>query len=321
MKGIWALALFVAAAALLERPALAARAGTVDEDQAELYEGPGKKYKVLEKVSKGTSIAASNFPTEGFYKVKTASGSTGWMSADALVLGPPPPDDSGNVPTAAPTDQPGMPVGAPPSFRTAKAKKRVRLRALFGGDFFSVTDVNTLLGFDGLKYGYSYGGEVHFIFTNDLALVVRVERILKSVVGVDSNTLKSFQLNLGSTPAMIGLSLTLTSEGKLSTHFAVLGGLGIQTELDAIDLSDPGPNVTSMAAHAFTGLVKLDANYALTKAISVFGEGGYRVLQTIPIEPGTPVNGSQIFQQNGAYVPVTLNLSGPVLGVGLEYTF
>jgi hypothetical protein len=63
-RPLTALALLMALATV-SRPAWAARAGVVDLQGTELREGPGLKYKILEKLAKGLPLAASNVPVEG----------------------------------------------------------------------------------------------------------------------------------------------------------------------------------------------------------------------------------------------------------------
>jgi uncharacterized protein YgiM (DUF1202 family) len=68
----------------------AARKATVDVDQTEMLRGPQKDAGVLMRLKKGQKITASNYPTEGYYKVRTSDGTLGWVKADSLVLGPMP---------------------------------------------------------------------------------------------------------------------------------------------------------------------------------------------------------------------------------------
>jgi hypothetical protein len=68
--------------------ALAARAGTVDIEGAELYQFADKNSVVLIKLHKGTRLVASNVATLGFHKVRLRSSLVGWVSEKALVLQP-----------------------------------------------------------------------------------------------------------------------------------------------------------------------------------------------------------------------------------------
>jgi uncharacterized protein YgiM (DUF1202 family) len=81
---VWALAFFSTA------PAFAARTAVVDVDQTEMLRGPQKNSEVLQTLKKGQHVTASNYPTEGYYKVRTVDGTLGWVKANTLELGPMP---------------------------------------------------------------------------------------------------------------------------------------------------------------------------------------------------------------------------------------
>jgi uncharacterized protein YgiM (DUF1202 family) len=71
-------------------PAFAARTAVVDVDQTEMYRGPQKDSQVLQYLKKGQHVTASNYPTEGYYKIRTVDGTLGWVKANTLELGPMP---------------------------------------------------------------------------------------------------------------------------------------------------------------------------------------------------------------------------------------
>jgi uncharacterized protein YgiM (DUF1202 family) len=66
--------------------ALGAQRAVVDADNVSLQQGPMKNSPSLRMLKKGTPLDVSNFPTEGFYKVRTADKEIGWVQADALDL-------------------------------------------------------------------------------------------------------------------------------------------------------------------------------------------------------------------------------------------
>lgn len=68
--------------------AFAARFATVDDDEVIVHKGPGKKFDEVSRLKRGARIHASNYPTEGYYKVRTPAGKIGWVKADSLVLDP-----------------------------------------------------------------------------------------------------------------------------------------------------------------------------------------------------------------------------------------
>ncbi len=293
--------------------AWAARPGRVDVEGAEVYEGPGSSFKVVDKLPKGTPLAVSNVATEGFFKVRTPSGAVGFMSAEVLVMNETPagapPADTGPF-----SEIPSTTVAA----REAPTRKYVRFRFLGGLNFFSVGDVNTLFNFDELKLGFHGGMEFNLLLKSDIALVVRFERIFKTVVATDSVSRKSFQLDLNSTPVTTGVELLLSKDKKFFTQFVILGGLGIQTGLTSTALNEGAPNLTGYLDHAFTAMAKINGNWTLNKTWFFFGELGYRVLKTRTMaSPGVAGAGQEAFKANNVFVPIALDLSGPFAGFGL----
>ena len=69
--------------------AWAARNAVVDVD-TDLFSIPKAKATTLERLKKSAHVTASNYPTEGFYKVRAPDGTLGWVKADTLELGPMP---------------------------------------------------------------------------------------------------------------------------------------------------------------------------------------------------------------------------------------
>jgi hypothetical protein len=309
--------------------ASAARSAVVDSDKAELREGPGEKFKVVDKLPKGTPLAASNQSIEGYFKVRTASGAIGFVSADALILEAPaaPPDESGTQDLLAPPPKaPGAPPSPPPSPFSRRervgSKKHVRVKVFGGYDFFSVNDVNTLLQATLLQFGFSAGGELSYLVTPNLAIVLRGERIFKSAIARDLKSLQGYQMDVSSLPVMLGAELTLSKTRSFSSHVTVMGGLGLSTKLQATSVDDVAPNVTTVTAQPITAVGKLDFTYFFDDVWSLFFEGGYRYLKTSQLTPADSPNGSQIFKDpnTSAFVPVALDLSGPFVGLGLAIT-
>lgn len=329
-------ALALIAAQLCAHPAHASRPATVDVENVELREGPGVAYRVIDRLPKGSPVAASNEPTENYYKIRTSAGLIGFVKADSLILQPIPSEDSPSVAQAAPPPLSGGPgTGSPvaPSdaykptvatdsgFRQKTHRKYFRVKMLGGYNLFSVGDVNALLGADVLKNGFNLGGEANFLFTPDLALVLRLERVFMTVFARDTKTNHTFQMDLSSWPLMLGLELALTSSPKFSTHFAVMGGLGLVTGLTATDLSEPSPNVTQLGTTTFAGLAKLDASYVIYKGLAGFLEIGYRYVRTPQVIPAESQAGSDVLKSKGEFVPVAIDLSGPYASLGLSFTF
>ncbi|OFZ54888.1 MAG: hypothetical protein A2428_11730 [Bdellovibrionales bacterium RIFOXYC1_FULL_54_43] len=64
--------------------AWAARETVIEHPNAELRQGPGKKFPLLAKLPAGTWVSASNYPIDGYYKIRTLMGQIGWVPADVF---------------------------------------------------------------------------------------------------------------------------------------------------------------------------------------------------------------------------------------------
>ncbi len=80
------LQLVLLAAAFGPASAIAAQWARVTVDSIEVYDGPTKSHRVQRKIKRGVVLQASNYPTEGFYKVRLQDGTLGWVSGSALLL-------------------------------------------------------------------------------------------------------------------------------------------------------------------------------------------------------------------------------------------
>lgn len=69
--------------------AYAARSAVVDVE-TDLLTVPKNTASSVTRLKKGTKVAASNYPTEGYYKVRTPEGTLGWVKGNTLILGPMP---------------------------------------------------------------------------------------------------------------------------------------------------------------------------------------------------------------------------------------
>ncbi|MGK5084049.1 SH3 domain-containing protein [Bdellovibrionota bacterium FG-1] len=345
MKG-WTFAVFasVVGLAILANSnfVFAARAATVDVENVEFYEGPGPRYKVLERLMKGTKVAASNQAIEGFFKVRNASGAVGFIAADALIFASTSSEDSSSeipfngrsdLPKIGPVEplppEPVQPAASSsPAFPWDKkvVVQHIRFKILGGYNFFSMGDLNTLFGATSvMQSGYSFGGEFNWLVTHKITLVLRGEKVFKGVLARDTSTTSSYQLDLSSYPVAVGAEFKLTHSPKFSISLAILGGLAFSTDLTSTAVSAVAPNVTDLSATAFSGLAKLEGAFLLTKNLSVFAEVGYRYLRTVQMIPSTSaaVNGSAIFKDPNTqnFVPVSLDLSGPLVSAGLALSF
>jgi len=327
------LACGVLAGALLlggSRAAWAARGATVDLADTEVFEGPGTKFKVVEKLPKGTALAASNLPIEGFFKVRTSTGLIGWVAADALVLQPPALDsaaaggvESLDAPGAAPAPMATAvvrPIRAAPTRVERGSRQLIRIRALGGGYlnyFAGVVSNYTSLGFGG--YG---GGEVAFNLTPNFAAGVRVDYVMRSFVLTDLSTPSSpqnYQIDMSALPVIAGMEYQYLTFGKFSSRVALFGGLAVLGRFQSMDLGVASSSTNeSLINHVtFTGLLKVDLNWQFSRYFSVFAEAGYRYLRTVEQTPSPSTNsGAAVLESR-----FILDHGGGVFGGGVSFSF
>ena len=102
--------------------AQAAQWARVTVDSVVVYDGPTKKHRVQRSAKRGMVMQASNYPTEGYYKVRLQDGTVGWIIGSALLLKGPaistsetvPAKQSSSVPAAAADElPPPLPDQAP----------------------------------------------------------------------------------------------------------------------------------------------------------------------------------------------------------------
>lgn len=313
----------------------ASRLATVEGEGADVYENPNITSKVLEKLPPKTEIAASNFPTEGFHKVRTPTGALGWVEVKFLVLQPLSAEVLASMPSAPATEtkSPVEPKEEPkaeskvespqePKVETqslpeppSPARSHFHLRLLGGLNFYKATGI--IANTPGIGPGYSFGGELAFMIFSRLGLIFRTEYIFQSVSLTDSNTKKNFILKLDSIPIMGGFDLILVKGPRVSIHLGTFVGTSYQTKVKATDLSGTAPpdDVAEVVTKSLAALGKIDFNWQVSKVFSLFLEGGYRILVTPSVSPPSTA-AAAILQSE-----FSVNQSGPIAGAGVGFSF
>ena len=273
----------------------------------------------------------SNFPTQGFYKVRTASGQIGWVETGSVgseLLPAAPSSPEFDLP-APPAETPSATTTTVVPYEDTKSSEKPRVSVdepkeppttprdpwefkLFGGILkVSLSDVNNQLGatlFNVMPY---YGGQAGYPLNSDLYVLFRVDRINSTT------TAGGASFNLSSTPIMTGLEYTFARSHSVFVQGSLLLGIAIATTLDMTATSLPQPNLTELQATSFTEMVQIDAGVDLSRMFALFVEGGYRFLKSESVGPSIIGNGGTVFQTNGQNVSIPLDLSGPFVGGGL----
>jgi len=316
------LILVLALSALFCSFANAAQPGRIEVDNAEIRQGPGPKFRVFQTIKKGTPLAISNFPTEGYYKIRTSDGVVGWVKSDSIFL------TNFEPPAVEGTETQKTPkIGLVNQNETTKAPiKRSRahlnqylLRAFGGLSLFSSTEANSLLGFNALSNGLNFGGEFGFPVTSSFWLAIRIEKIQKSVLAQNETTNTNYEFNMASLPIMAGALLAISKSRAVLLDFALFSGLGLNTSLSSSPVA--AGSWSSLNGNAFAALAKLDLSVRITGALSLFAEGGYRYLKTSELIPSSDVGGGEIYKINNTFHPVALDLSGFVASGGVALDF
>jgi hypothetical protein len=342
--------------------AYAAKMGTVTRDDAFVYDRPEESSPTHFKLAVGDVVTISNYPTQGFYKVRTAKGVTGWLISNAVLVGEdsnqPEPRVSFNPspkPSASPSEMAPVistPIATPspsPSPSAEPIKKTVTpvrrpapviphyedvpagtsqapvkeqsgshamsVKIFAGADFASFKEVNQLVGttlFSSLSY---YGAEFAYSLYDDIDILLRADDLTKT------SSVETTSFKVSSFPIMLGLDYKALKWKKLTLSTAVLFGYSSNTELTETASSLPAPNVTQFSSNNFTEMFRVSVDLQVVQWMSLYGEFGYRFLKTPSVTPNESGSGSSVFQSNGSFVPIPLNLSGILGGGGLKFNF
>ncbi len=284
--------------------AWAAKTATVSFDEAPLFEKPDKKSKVVERLRNGSIITTANDPKEGFYRARTPTGASGYIPSEMV-----------NFYAASERTQ-GVSQGT-------KGFTKVSFEVFGGLSLFKYSEANALIAsdFNGIQNGLSFGGELGFWPTRVFGFILRAEYLSKAVIANESTTNTDYNIGATSLPIYLGINLRFLNEKKVSASLSLLPGYTLINQLTGRASALPASDQTVFSAKALSYLAKLDLAVSLTQKLFVFGEGGYRYSKSASITPTTAGAGCVIFQTSGAYVPISLNSSGPFFDGGLGLRF
>ncbi len=291
----------------LSATAHAAKRGKLSIDTP-LFSTRGGGGEVLEDLSAGTILMMSDVATDGYYKAKSPSGKIGFIQESAV--------------GATSSSRPGA-RGAARGRSMRSAKPKPRLRLFSGIAIFNASSLGELIRVGSISNGTYLGVDFRYSFSPKLAGLIRVEKLGKSFSATDdSTTPATFEIAISSMPIMGGLEYQLKKTPNFYLSIAALGGLA-GTTLTSQATTLAAPNTVEFSQSATTFQVKLDANLQVSSSISIFGELGYRMLSLAGLSWAGAANGDYLFKDatTGAATAFDLNLSGPMLGIGLGYNF
>lgn len=295
--------------------------GKITVPSADLKQSPDDNSPTVQSLPQGTAFNAADNGRNGYYYIRTSSGQ-GWIKAESIGKGAiaapapdpmaPPADTTAQQPTKK-KKRSGQYQGAPRS----KDAHSWGLKVFYDLDLYSASELNTAAGTTEFSDGAGPGGELEYFIKPKTALVLRVEDITKSVSGTDASG-DTLTFSLSSLVISPGFEFML-GEGQGAYFSLELFLSYAPTSLGlAVTGSNTGSGTFSASGIGFLG--KIEAGWKLGSSFNLFADLGYRYLNmsNAQVNQGTLVNSSSSTFFGS---PVTINLSGPTLGVGLGMRF
>jgi hypothetical protein len=256
---------------LMFSSAHAAQTATVIVDSASVYDKPQPDGVVVGTVTKDTSIAVSNAPTNGFYKSRIPGGAIGWVSGNDILTGSPP---AGAVKPEETTES---------TPRTKKKKK----------DSASVSDHSRimisggiqLLNYSGLPDGITavssklgFGGtfEMQFKLSELFYWAGRAEYFTSTNTQAVSSTLDQ-TVSFTTVPLMVGLVVVPVSKSDFRLGFGIYGGISLLTSMTLSQVTSAATDTVTYSSSDLCFYGNLQSSFGLTSSMSLLGDVGYRI--------------------------------------------
>lgn len=314
--------LLFSSAVLMSQSAYAYFPGKVEADSAELKQQPRPDAPTLKSIPKGTSFNASDNPTNGYYYIRTAT-DLGWI--DGASIGKP--SDSSPAPTPQASQAP-VARNNPQHRNQSNQQRRRQLRkvtrhwkeymAKLHADYniFSLSDLNNATHSTSFGNAIGFGGEFMWFFDPITAVGLRLDSISQKISATDTSTSSTYDFSVSTLAVMVGAERILWEDG--SYYISGNGYLGLAPSKLTINAT----NATATTSYEFSGtaitfLALLEGGWKINPTFSLYGEAGYRLLNSSNVAPtGNPSTA-------GTIVPATvsLNFSGPVIGIGVNARF
>ncbi len=315
---------------------LAAQVGKVIVDEATVYEFPQGKSRPLQTIKKDESVAVSNKPTEGFFKVRTKSGTIGWISGNDVLVGE-------VAATANPSATPGASDGvvATPSEVPAPAKKtkrdsysdrknlkkadipfseRFRFIAMYGIQTFSYGDLLTVYTANSsdLNSGTGETFEIQYGSSSSFMWAARIE--MYSFTGTARNIGTAASPNMqsfteSSLPMMLGAVYSPFTSERFRLGIGAYVGLALATinnQTTVTQTGGAGPGVVTYSSTDLCSALVLQGDIGIFRHLALAYEAEYHYQKTADQKATAFFGGKPSFQ---------INYSGLVLRGGLEFRF
>jgi hypothetical protein len=261
--------------AILGQNALAAQIGKVITDKASILEFPQKSARVVGTVRKGMAYPVSNFPTEGFYKLKTASGDYGWISGNDIVV-------EGNPGDSVQKEIDG-PEAAPPIVEKKETNEgefwgdRTRIQLGYGLHALSYGGLsNNFLGTSSLNFGTQYSLEFQRKFFYLVYWAFRAQ-IMSADTGVqkkDATTTQ--QIKQYGIPLELGLILHPIHARKFRIGLGAYAGASVGTYTTVQTISSTANQTIKYNSIDPIGTASVQVTYGLSRAFALFLDLSFR---------------------------------------------
>jgi hypothetical protein len=309
--------------------AKAAQVGTVIVDEASVVEYPQRGSRELSTVDRDAVLAVSNLPTEGFYKVRLASGDLGWISGNDIIVGKGANSHSRSkarkVPKGLPDENALDPLREESkdsrSKQEAKPKDGVadgfvgddsRILLMFGAQYPSYGGFKQYYVTDGLTPGYAAILEFQFMLSKHWHWAARAELNFAKVEAKDVSTTTTQSLSQKSIPLLAGLNFSPFTSKSFRLGLGVYVGGALGTSLVVAQTTNNTTDQVTYESLDPTALAVVQMAFGLGSQISVVAEGGYRFQKTGTLSATTKFGGIPALQ---------IDYSGPVGNLGFEFKF
>jgi hypothetical protein len=292
--------------------------GKVETNSAELKQQPRPDAITVKTLPKGTTFNASDKPTNGYYYIRTAT-DLGWVAGASIGKGSQNFSANSSSPATRTQSRPQQKSASQQPKRATRKHTRVvapfvvKLHADY--NIFSVSDLNTATRSTSFGNVLGFGGEALYFFDPLTAVGLRIDSIGQKVSAADTSTSSTYDFSLSTLAIMVGVQRVLWEDE--SFYISANGYLGLASSKLSVD----DTTATTTQSFEFSGkpptfLALFEAGWKINPTFSLFGELGYRLLNS----SNAPVTGSD---PTGTIVPstVSLNFSGPVIGIGASAHF
>jgi hypothetical protein len=299
--------------------ARAAQSAQVIVPQANVYQYPQASSNIISHLSQGQTVAVSNLPTAGFYKVRLANGDLGWVSGNDVLSG------GGSSASGAPK---GKSQYSAPRARRRRNDDNADMqpssnvdsfRFLFGYGIqsLSYSGLADTFGTDnakGLNLGKNFDFELQFKINPKLFWAIKIESLSSDTGSVALNSELSQEITVKQVPIEVGLVWSPISTHRFRLGFGAYLGALVSSNAN-VQFSDSVSGEQKTIDYSTTelcGEISSQASFGLGDTFGIFVEAAYRYDQSGTTPAATDITGTV------AIPGFKINYSGVMARIGLE---